>query len=99
MPIFEFKGCHELKYDGFNVPRQAIVFGGKTVICFARFDPDRVLQLVQFCKRGRMNGPESGITTKCCSDYEEVEHCIEVPAEELNSGPHNFGELKEDKNG
>ncbi len=90
MPTFKFKGCHELQYEGFSVPRQAISLGGGTAICFARHDYDRNLQLVQFCKRGRMNSPESGITLECCPDYKEVDHTVEVSDAELESGPQNF---------
>ena len=85
-----FKGCKYLQYEGYSIPRQAISLNGETALCYARLDPDGVLQLCQFCIRGRMNDPESGITKKCCSSYEEVIHAIEVDEKELESNPRDF---------
>jgi hypothetical protein len=87
---FEFQGCKFLCYhEAMTVPRQGISLGQKA-LCYARFDPDGILQLVQYCKRGRMNFPEAGITKKCCSDYEEIKHIVVVPISELNSSPRDF---------
>jgi hypothetical protein len=88
--IIKFKGCDKLKYEGFNVPRQAISTKNGTAVCFARLDSDGQLQLVQFCIRGRMNNPLSGIEIKCCPFYQEIEHCIDVPDSELDSNPKTF---------
>jgi hypothetical protein len=63
-----FKGCVHLRYTGFSVPRQAISCKQGTALCFARLDSEGQLQLVQFCKRGRLNDPLAGIERKCCSD-------------------------------
>ena len=90
MNEIKFKGCDQLQYEGYNVPRQAISIKNGTAVCFARFDPDGNLQLVQFCKRGRLNYPLSGIEIKCCPDYKEIEHCVHVSDAELESSPRTF---------
>jgi len=94
--IFNFEGCKFLKYnDKMSVPRQGIHFGaGVKALCYARFDFYKKLELVQYCKRGRMNNPECGITIRCCSDFEATEHSVEVPIWELNSSPRNFEQLQ-----
>jgi hypothetical protein len=94
---FIFKGCKFLQYDKpMCVPRQGISLGGNKSLCYARFDIDGKLNLVQFCKRGRMNHVESGITYKCCGDFEEITHTVDVPIWELDSSPRNFESLKRD---
>jgi hypothetical protein len=92
MPTFNFKGCRHLQYDGFSVPRQAISAGKETAICFARHDLDGNLQLVQFCPRGRLNDPMSGITIKCCADFDEIKHSVSVGEKELESSPATFNQ-------
>jgi hypothetical protein len=87
---YVFKGCKYLLYNqNMCVPRQGINLGTPT-LCYARIDVDGVLQLVQYCKRGRINFPEAGITVKCCSDYKEITHTVVVPIAELNSSPRDF---------
>jgi hypothetical protein len=92
---YKFIGCKFLRYkDEMTVPRQGISMRGQAALCYARFDVDGNLQLVQYCKRGRMNHPEAGLSQKCCSDYEETTHEIEVPVWELNSSPRDYEILK-----
>ena len=93
---FIFDGCKFLKYDGdMSVPRQGINIGRQKSLCYARFNADGVLDLVQYCKRGRMNYPEAGITRQCCSDFETITHKITVPIWELDSSPRDFMDNKE----
>jgi hypothetical protein len=93
---FEFEGCKHLKYDDdMTVPRQGISLFQQKALCYARFDMDGQLQLVQYCIRGRMNFPEAGIPTRCCSDFEIATHKVIVPIWELDSSPRDFLQEKE----
>lgn len=85
----EFKGCEHLDYEPNygNCKRQLISCNG-TKLCWKRPAYASMNDLVQFCKRrGRINSPVGCLTedNAVCSDFNEIDHVVDVPDKELES--------------
>lgn len=77
-----FKGCEYLDFEPkYDAKRQQTGMG----LFWMR---EREPSMVQFCKkRGRLYGCQACLSesNKQCSDFNEVEHAVQVPVEELES--------------
>lgn len=77
-----FTGCSHLDFsDDYHARKQIIGIDGGKVFWF-RDVPSDCPAMVQFCKkRGRLNSPQSCLCKEksACSDYDEIEHVVNVP--------------------
>ena len=78
----KFNGCIHLDFNpNYDAKRQQTDMG---LFWLREQDPG----MVQFCKlKGRIYGCQSCLSqeNKQCNSYEEIEHCISISIEELNS--------------
>jgi len=80
--IIKFNGCEHLDFEPhFTAKRQQTNIG---LFWLRDVEPS----MVQFCKKkGRIYGCQSCLSerNKQCNSYNEVEHCISVPKNELEN--------------
>jgi len=87
-----FNGCINLDFsENYRPTCKRQLLAGKEKPSMFWMRPDIGIgapQMVQFCKlRGRLNSPDACICEekKMCSDYEEIEHVVNVKESELEN--------------
>ena len=89
MSEIKFTGCQDLDYSESYRPAcsRQMLANGKLFWMRPSYYVDN--RMVQFCKkRGRLNNPESCLCENraVCSEYEEIEHIIDVDDSEIEGG-------------